>query len=63
MAEVALEHKDLMGHLMITAQKIAADQGLLKSGFRIISNCGEKWGQTVFHLHFHIMGGEQNENI
>ncbi len=38
-------------------QKIAKEQGIEETGFRIISNCGEDAGQTVKHLHFHILAG------
>mmetsp|Transcript_21776 Transcript_21776/g.30769 ORF Transcript_21776/g.30769 Transcript_21776/m.30769 type:complete len:119 (-) Transcript_21776:125-481(-) len=46
----------LMGHLMLTARKVAKELGLEK-GYRIIINNGSDGGQTVFHLHIHIMGG------
>ena len=41
------------------APKIAKQLGIDKSGYRIINNCGENAGQTVFHIHFHLMGGKQ----
>ena len=52
-----LEPEDqlLAGHLLLTIQKIASDLGLVD--YRVISNCGANAGQSVFHLHFHIMGG------
>ena len=40
-------------------QKIAASEGVDKSGFRIVSNCGRDGAQSVNHLHFHLMGGRQ----
>lgn len=49
----------LAGHLMLAIPKVAASLGL--SDYRVISNCGEKAGQTVHHLHFHIMGGRDLE--
>ena len=39
-------------------KQIAASEGVAESGFRIISNCGADAGQTVQHLHFHILGGK-----
>ena len=54
----ALDEKTapIVGEIMLLAKKIAAEQGL-KDGYRIITNIGENGGQTVKHLHFHILGG------
>ncbi|MBU0504435.1 MAG: histidine triad nucleotide-binding protein [bacterium] len=49
------EHKDLLGHLMITAKELAEKEGL--KDFRVVINNGEGVGQTVFHLHIHVLGG------
>lgn len=38
--------------------KVAKEMGLDKDGYRVVSNCGENAGQTVFHLHFHLLGGK-----
>lgn len=48
----------LLGHLLLTARAIAKDQGLAE-GFRIVINDGQQGGQTVFHLHIHVLGGRQ----
>jgi histidine triad (HIT) family protein len=53
------EHKTLLGHLMLTAGEIAKAQGL--QDFRLVINNGENAGQTVFHLHLHILGGRPFE--
>ncbi|MDD9892010.1 MAG: histidine triad nucleotide-binding protein [Gammaproteobacteria bacterium] len=50
------DHQQLLGHLLLTAPKIAAQEGY-EDAFRLVNNCGEKAGQSVFHLHFHIIGG------
>jgi histidine triad (HIT) family protein len=47
----------LLGRLLLTCAKIAKDKGLSPSGFRLVANTGRDGGQTVFHLHFHVMGG------
>jgi histidine triad (HIT) family protein len=47
----------LLGKLILTANKIAQKEGLAAKGFRYVINCGEWGGQTVFHLHLHILGG------
>ncbi len=54
----AVEPQDqaLLGHLLVTAPKIAKEQGL-DNGFRLVINNGAEGGQTVFHLHLHILGG------
>lgn len=49
---------NLIGKIFIAASKIAEDLGL-KNGYRIVNNCGEDGGQTVQHLHFHLMGGRK----
>lgn len=38
-------------------RKIAEDTGIAEDGFRIVNNCNEQGGQTVFHLHYHLLGG------
>ncbi|MBQ9915388.1 MAG: histidine triad nucleotide-binding protein [Clostridia bacterium] len=61
MKEAKPEHEALLGHILLTAQKIAKDLGL--TSYRIINNCGEEAGQTVFHLHFHLLGGDKFTNL
>lgn len=46
----------LMGHLLLTAKRVAAQEGL-SNGYRVVINCGEDGGQTVYHLHLHVLGG------
>ena len=53
----ALEDKDLLGHLLLTVNTIAHITGIDKTGFRTIINCGKDGGETVPHLHIHILGG------
>lgn len=48
----------IVAHIFEVIAKIAEQQGLTGNGFRVVSNCGKYAGQTVFHLHFHILGGE-----
>lgn len=57
--ECARREDDLMGYLFKTAAKIAVEQGLDKSGFRLITNYGEHGAQTVRHFHIHLLGGRQ----
>jgi histidine triad (HIT) family protein len=50
------EDQDLLGHLLLTAKRIANEEGL-DNGYRIAINCGNDGGQSVDHLHIHILGG------
>ncbi|MFQ5508659.1 MAG: histidine triad nucleotide-binding protein [Leptospirillia bacterium] len=52
---ITADNTDLMGHLITVANRVAADQGL--SDFRTVINTGAKAGQSVFHLHVHLLGG------
>ena len=51
--------RELVGHLFFTAKKIAADKGLDMKGYRMVINNGAGAGQTVFHLHLHILSGRR----
>lgn len=51
------EDNALLGHLLITAANIAKKVGLESSGYRVVTNIGKDGGQSVSHLHFHILGG------
>ena len=53
------EDQQLLGKFLLTIQKIAAEQGIAEKGYRVVTNCGEQGGQTVMHLHFHLMGGRE----
>lgn len=50
------KHKELIGHVFLVAKEICAKEGLT-NGYRIVNNCKEDGGQTVPHLHFHVLGG------
>jgi histidine triad (HIT) family protein len=56
------EDEALIGRMFSVAQKIAASEGIAESGFRIINNTGPDGGQTVFHLHLHLIGGQRMKN-
>jgi histidine triad (HIT) family protein len=53
--EASDQHAALLGHLLLVAAKVARQEGL--SGFRTVINSGAEAGQTVFHLHVHVIGG------
>lgn len=48
----------VLGKLILTASKIAKEKGIAKSGYRLIMNCNEDAGQQVFHIHMHLVGGQ-----
>jgi histidine triad (HIT) family protein len=47
----------LVGHLLKIANMIARDKGIAERGFRIVTNCNPESGQTVYHIHLHVLGG------
>lgn len=53
------DDRDIVGGLYLAAKLIAADEGLSGEGYRTVMNCNEAAGQTVFHLHLHLLGGRQ----
>jgi len=55
------EDKSLIGELFIVAKKIAKKEGISEKGYRTIFNCNEHGGQTVYHIHLHVLGGRQLE--
>ena len=59
MAEVTEDDKSLLGHLMIKVREIAKAQGLGDRGYRLVVNTKDDGGQTVDHLHIHILGGRR----
>ena len=54
--EIEEEDENLIGKIFTTIRKIAEAQGVKETGYRVISNCGKDAGQTVMHLHYHILG-------
>ena len=55
--ELTEENASIVGHIFAVAAKIAKDEGIADGGYRIVNNCGQDGGQTVGHLHFHMLGG------
>lgn len=56
--QIADDDMNIIGKIFMVASKIAKELGL-ENGYRIVNNCGEDGGQTVPHLHFHLMGGRK----
>jgi histidine triad (HIT) family protein len=56
--DIGEEDKALVGHIVHTAQRLAREQGC-EEGFRVVMNCNEQGGQTVYHIHMHVLGQRQ----
>lgn len=56
--EMSAEDEALIGHLMLVAKKIAKDQGVAEAGYRLTINTGPDAGQSVQHIHVHLMAGK-----
>ncbi|RMH37063.1 MAG: histidine triad nucleotide-binding protein [Nitrospirae bacterium] len=57
LADVQLSDRPILGHLLTICHRVADEAGLTAQGYRVVINTGAAAGQTVFHLHFHVMGG------
>ena len=53
------EDEPLVGHIFTVARKLAEQEGIARAGYRLITNTGANGGQTVFHLHVHLIGGQR----
>ena len=53
------EDNALVGHIYQVAAKIAKQRGIADDGFRVVANCNEGAGQSVWHIHFHLLGGRK----
>jgi histidine triad (HIT) family protein len=57
--DVDAEHEALLGSMFSAARSIAAAEGIADDGYRVVMNCNEAAGQTVFHIHMHLLGGRR----
>lgn len=57
--DVTTEDEVALGRLFTVARKLAAEEGIDKSGYRLVVNCNRDGGQEVFHLHMHLLGGKR----
>jgi histidine triad (HIT) family protein len=55
--DASSEDQELLGYCMMVAQKVALQMNIQESGYRVVMNCNFDGGQTVFHIHFHLLGG------
>ena len=59
LADASEEDRDLMGHLMLVAAQVARSEGIDQAGYRVVTNIGREGGQSVDHIHLHVLGGRQ----
>ncbi|RKR06608.1 histidine triad (HIT) family protein [Kushneria sinocarnis] len=57
--DITEDDLELVGRLHLTAARIARERGIAEEGYRLVMNCNEYGGQTVFHIHLHLMGGRR----
>jgi histidine triad (HIT) family protein len=57
--DIGADDSGLIGHIFAVAGRLAREQGIAESGFRIVVNSGADAGQSVFHLHYHLLGGRR----
>ena len=57
--DLKLKDEELVAEIFLVTSKIAEGKGILKTGFRVLTNYGKDAGQTIDHLHFHLLGGEK----
>ncbi|MGP4845236.1 histidine triad nucleotide-binding protein [Marinobacter sp. 1Y8] len=56
--DIESDDRELVGHLFVVANKLAKDMGFADDGYRVVMNCNEQAGQTVFHIHLHLLAGK-----
>lgn len=59
LADLPDDETPLIGHMALIANKLAREQKIAESGYRVVINCGQQGGQLVPHLHMHLLGGRQ----
>lgn len=55
--DLTVDDKNIVAEMILSAQMVAKQEGIEESGYRLVMNCNEGAGQTVFHIHLHILGG------
>lgn len=55
--EATVEDREVLGHLVVAAQKLAREKGYAEPGYRLVFNTNRDAGQTVFHVHLHLLAG------
>jgi len=58
-ADAQAQHEPLLGHLVLVAAELARQEAVVESGYRLVLNHGPDAGQSVFHIHLHLLGGRK----
>ena len=61
--DITQNDEALLGKMLLQAAKIAKEQNIAKSGYRLVINCNQDAGQEVFHLHMHLLGGAKLKGL
>ena len=57
--DMQTQDAEVFGKLFLAAKQIATDEGVAEDGYRVVMNCNSAAGQTVFHVHLHLLGGRE----
>lgn len=57
--DAAAEDAELIGRMVLVAKELAAEAGVSESGYRLVFNCNDQGGQSVYHIHLHLLAGRQ----
>ena len=57
--DLGADDREVVGSLYLAAKDIAREEGIAETGYRTVMNCGEQAGQSVFHIHLHLLGGRR----
>jgi histidine triad (HIT) family protein len=57
--ELEDEDEELIGHIFTVSSRLAREHDVARNGFRVVVNCGADAGQSVYHVHFHLLGGRR----
>jgi histidine triad (HIT) family protein len=57
--DATIDDQRLLGKMLLTAQKLARDEGVADGGYRVVMNCNPDGGQSVYHIHLHLLGGRK----
>lgn len=59
LSEIGPQHAELLAEIAVAARELAESEGIAESGYRLVANTGPNAGQSVLHLHFHLIGGRR----